>query len=113
MEIVYRNEPIYTDCSDVNSCGDSLAVALKDEFCTDDGSFDLAAFKAFLKENGVTAPTLDMERHGAIRRFRMCAGLMLRRRGVEGRLHSDRQQENRDARYEEVRTEREGQWLNT
>jgi hypothetical protein len=38
---------------------------------------------------------------------------MLRHRGVEGRLHSDRRQENRDARYEEARTEREAQWLNT
>lgn len=69
--------------------------------------------RLFSRESGVTAPKFDMERHGAIRWFRMCAGLMLRRRGVEGRLHSDRRQENRDARYEEARTEREAQWLNT
>jgi hypothetical protein len=63
----------------VNSCGDWLAVALKDAFRTEDGSFDLEAFKACLKDNGVTPPNVDMGRHGAIGRFRMCAGLMLRR----------------------------------
>jgi hypothetical protein len=63
----------------VNSCGDWLAVALKGVFRTGDGSFDLAAFKACLKDNGFEAPKVDMDRHGAIGRFRMCAGLMLRR----------------------------------
>jgi hypothetical protein len=63
----------------VNSCGDWLAVALKEAFRTDDGSFDLTAFKACLKDNGVELPKVDMDRHGAIGRFRMCAGLMLRR----------------------------------
>jgi hypothetical protein len=29
--------------------------------------------------NDIEAPKVDMERHGAIGRFRMCAGLMLRR----------------------------------
>jgi hypothetical protein len=57
----------------VNSCGDWLAVALKDPFRTGDGSFDLAAFKACLKDNGVTPPNVNMNRHGAIGRFRMCA----------------------------------------
>jgi hypothetical protein len=64
---------------DVNSCGDWLAVALKDAFRTDEGGFNLTAFNACLKENGVTPPNVDMDRHGAIGRFRMCAGLMLRR----------------------------------
>jgi hypothetical protein len=32
-----------------------------------------------LKDNGIEAPKVDMDRHGAISRFRMCAGLMLRR----------------------------------
>jgi len=63
----------------VNSCRDWLAVALKDAFRTKDGEFDLTAFKAWLKDNGIEAPKVDMERHGAIGRFRMCAGLMLRR----------------------------------
>ena len=31
-----------------------------------------------LKENAIEAPKIDMDRHCAIRRFRMCAGLMLR-----------------------------------
>jgi hypothetical protein len=52
---------------------------LKEAFRTDDGSFGLTAFKACLKDNGLTPPNVDMERHGAIGRFRMCAGLMLRR----------------------------------
>ena len=34
-------------------------VALKDTFRTDNGGFDLAAFKACLKENGVTPPNVD------------------------------------------------------
>jgi hypothetical protein len=33
-----------------------------------------------LKENDIEPPKVDMERHGAIDRFRMCAGLVLRRR---------------------------------
>jgi hypothetical protein len=61
-------------------CGDWLALALKEAFRTEDGSFDLTAFKACLKENDIEAPKVDMERHGAIGRFRMCAGLMLRRK---------------------------------
>jgi len=44
-----ETKTIYADCGDVNSCGDWLAVELKDAFRTDDGSFDLTAFKAFLK----------------------------------------------------------------
>ncbi|MGE5816393.1 MAG: hypothetical protein ACM37Z_00055, partial [Deltaproteobacteria bacterium] len=52
---------------------------MKDAFRTEDGSFDLTAFKSCLKENDIEPPKVDMERHGAIGRFRMCAGLMLRR----------------------------------
>ena len=59
-----------------------MAEALK-AFRTDDGGFDLTAFKACLKDNGLTPPSVDMERHGAIGRFRMCAGLMLRRRALK------------------------------
>jgi hypothetical protein len=46
-------------------------------------SFDLTAFKACLKDNDVTPPNVDMERHGAIGRIRMCAGLMLRRHALK------------------------------
>jgi hypothetical protein len=56
-----------------------LAVALKGTVRTEDGGFDLTAFRACLKENDIEPPKVDMERHGAIGRFRMCAGLMLRR----------------------------------
>jgi len=73
----------YAERGDVNSCGDWLAVALKDAFRTDDGGFDLPAFKACLRENDLEAPKVDMERHGAIGRFRMCAGLMLRRHAAK------------------------------
>jgi hypothetical protein len=41
------------------SCGDWLALALKDAFRTGDGGFDLTAFKACLKDNGVTLPNVD------------------------------------------------------
>ena len=56
---------------------------MKGVFRTEDGSFDLTAFKACLKDNGIEAPKVDMERHGAIGRFRMCAGLMLRRHAAK------------------------------
>jgi len=72
--------PVYAEHVDVNSCGDWLAVGLKDAFRTD-GGFDLTAFKTCLKENGVELPKVDMERHGA--RFRLCAGLMLRRHALK------------------------------
>ncbi len=68
---------------DVNSCGDWLALAFKEVFRTEDGSFDWTAFKTCLKENDSEPPKVDMERHGAIGRFRMCAGLMLRRHAVK------------------------------
>jgi len=42
----------------------------------------LTAFKACLKENDIEAPKVDMERHGAVGRFCMCAGLMLRRHAL-------------------------------
>jgi hypothetical protein len=73
----------YAERGDVNSCGDWLAVALKEAFRTEDGSFDLSAFKERLKENDLEAPKVDMERHGAIGRFRMCAGLMLPRQATK------------------------------
>jgi len=40
----------------------------------DDGTFDLTAFKASLNDNGLNPPNVDMDRHGAIGRFRMCTG---------------------------------------
>jgi hypothetical protein len=60
-----------------------LALASKEAFRTEDGSFDLTALKACLKETGIEPPKVDMERHGAIGRFRMCAGLMLRRHAAK------------------------------
>jgi hypothetical protein len=42
----------------------------------------LTAFKACLKENDIEPPKVDIERHGAGGRFRMCAGLMVRRRAA-------------------------------
>jgi hypothetical protein len=47
------------------------------------GSFDLTPFKACLKENDIEPPKVDTERHGAIGRFRICAGLMLRRHALK------------------------------
>ena len=61
---------VYAARGDVNSCGDWLAVGLKDAFRADDGGFDLTAFKGCLKDNGVTPPNVDMDRHAAIGRFR-------------------------------------------
>ena len=64
-----------------HSCGDWMSIALKDVFRTKDDSFDLTAFTHCLKEKSIDAPKVVMDRHGAIGRFRMCAGLMFRRRG--------------------------------
>jgi hypothetical protein len=69
---------VYAERGDVNSCGDWMAEALK-VFRTENGHFDLKGFAHCLNENGIEAPNVDMDRHGAIGRFRMCAGLMLRR----------------------------------
>ena len=81
--------PVYAERGDVNSCGDWLAVALKEAFRTDDGGLDLTAFKACLKDNDVTPPNVDMDRHGAVGRFRMCGGLMLPRHTLKvGRVVS-------------------------
>lgn len=78
-----KAKSLYAARGDVNSCGDWLALASKEAFRTEDGSFDLTAFKACLKDNDIEPPKVDMERHGAIGRFRMCAGLMLRRRAAK------------------------------
>jgi hypothetical protein len=77
---------VYAERGAVNSCGDWLALALKDAFRTDDGSFDLTAFKACLKGNDIEAPKVDMERHCVIGRFRTCAGLMLCRHAAKAAL---------------------------
>ena len=61
---------------DGNSCGDSIAKALE-VFRTENG-LDINGLTACLKDNDCAVPKVDMERHGAIGRFRMCAGLMLR-----------------------------------
>jgi hypothetical protein len=73
---------VYAERGDVNSCGDWLAEALK-VFRTEAGSFDLTAFKACLKENEIEAPKVDENKHGWRGRFRMCAGLMLRRHAAK------------------------------
>jgi hypothetical protein len=74
--------PVYAG-RDANSCGDWLAVALREPFRTGDGGLDLTAFKAWLKENGVTPPNVDMDRHGVVGRLRMCGGLMLPRHALK------------------------------
>jgi len=78
-----KAKTVYAARGDVNSCGDWLTLALKQAFRTDDGNFDLTAFKACLKENDIEPPKVDMERYGAIGRFRMCAGLTLRRHALK------------------------------
>lgn len=71
----YRKaKSVYAERGGMNSCGDWLAVALKDAFRNDGGGFDLTAFKACLKDNGLTPPNVDMDRHGAIGRS-ACAAL--------------------------------------
>jgi len=45
--------------------------------------FRLDGVRVCLKENDIEPPTVDMERHGAVGGFRMCAGLMLRRHALK------------------------------
>ena len=73
---------VYAEQDDANSCGDSMAEALK-VFRTKGGGFDLEGFTRCLKENDIERPKVDMGRHGAIGRFRMCAGLILRRHAAK------------------------------
>ena len=42
---------VYANRGDVNSCGHWLALALKVNFRNENGSFDLTARKAYLKDN--------------------------------------------------------------
>jgi len=71
--------------------------ALKEAFRTQDGSFDLTAFKAFLKENDIEPPKVDMERHGAIGCFWMCAWLYSSSPHCKRWVRGDRQQEYSEA----------------
>lgn len=83
ISVLSKAKAVYAERDDVNSCGDWLALALKDAFRSEDGNFDLTAFKACLKEYDLETPKVDMEHHGAIGRFRMFAGLMLRRQAAK------------------------------
>jgi hypothetical protein len=68
----------YRKRGDANSSGDWLAVALKDVFSTEDGGFRLGGINECLKENSIEPPQVDMQKHGAVGRFRMVAGIKLR-----------------------------------
>ena len=68
----------YKEQGDPSSCGDEVAQALKKAFTTNDGDFDLEAFKRCLKDNDVQAPGVDESKPGWRGRFRMCAGISLR-----------------------------------
>ena len=58
--------------------GAVLATGSRKHYKKNSASMTAAtAFKACLKENDIEAPKGDMDKHGAIGRFRMCAGLML------------------------------------
>jgi hypothetical protein len=60
-----------------DSCGDDVAVALKEAFGSGE-DFDIAGLIRCLKDNACKVPNVDMKSHGAVGRFRMCAGLALR-----------------------------------
>jgi hypothetical protein len=68
----------YKERGDAASCADEVALALKQAFTTEDGDFDLDAFKRCLKDNDVQAPKVDESKPGWRGRFRMCAGISLR-----------------------------------
>ena len=67
----------YKEHGDPTSCGE-VALALRQAFTTEDGDFDLEAFKRCLKDNDVEAPKIDESKPGWRSRFRMCAGISLR-----------------------------------
>ncbi len=62
--------------TDGNSCGDTVAKALEC-FRTPEG-LNIDKLTACLKNNDCAVPKVDMKKHGAVGRFRMVAGLMLR-----------------------------------
>ena len=66
---------------DGNSCGDAIANAME-VFKTKDG-LDVEALTRCLKDNDCKVPNIDMAKNGATGRFRMCAGLMLRRHAAK------------------------------
>jgi hypothetical protein len=59
----------YAERGDVNSCGDWLAVALREHCHTGDG-FDIGKFERVLKENGIQW-NINRDTNGWIGRFRM------------------------------------------
>jgi hypothetical protein len=94
--------PVHAEHGDVNSCGDWLAVALKDAFRTEDGGFDLTAFKACLKDNGVTPAKCG---HGPSRRDRSISDVRrfdAAAASVNGWFRCDQRQEDRGAWCEEA-----------
>ena len=78
-----KAKAVYAERGAVNSCGDWLAVALKGSFRTEDGSFDLTAFKACLQEKDIEPPKSIWSATAPSAAFRMCAGLMLRRHALK------------------------------
>ena len=78
LESLAKARARYAEAGHPQTCGDWMAEALK-VFRTADGDFDLEGLTRCLKENDIQPLKVDMERPGAIGRFRMCAGLMLRR----------------------------------
>jgi hypothetical protein len=56
---------------------------LKDSFRAKEGSFVVEGPTRCLKENGIEPPKVDENKHGWRGSFRMCAGLMLRRRATK------------------------------
>ena len=60
---------VYAERGDVNSCGDWLALALK-EHCHSEDGFDIGKFERVLKENDIEW-NINRKTHGWIGRFRM------------------------------------------
>jgi hypothetical protein len=64
-----RARSVYAEGGDVNSCGDWLALALK-EHCHSEDGFAIGKFERVLKENDIEWD-INRKTHGWIGRFRM------------------------------------------
>ena len=69
LSALFKVKAVYAKRRDAASCGDWLAVALK-EHCHSEDAFDIRRSEQVLKENGIEW-NINRKTHGWIGRFRM------------------------------------------
>ena len=69
LSALFKVKAVYAERGHAASCGDWLALALK-EHCHSQGGFDIGKFERVLKENDIQW-NINRKTHGWIGRFRM------------------------------------------